>query len=262
MAAGRNYRNFGGLLGARPIEPKPKPVRASEPEAPRRAIVEARVAGEVETPASAALDAVAAAAFDGVAGRARLAPLLARFDAEVGALVSDDPDFELLQLTRMDWALCDVPAEPGAQPGDTWAWRVIHGRVPGARCEPSPLRNAAARSVSGLFEVFPGEPTWVRDRISGVVLRLFDGVGPFPHAEPERAAALWELRLVPDPSGGCFVARPPIDYPLELLEALEQELGRRFASDRWPDMQGLRRARLRYLRAGKRTPIERMLRWR
>jgi hypothetical protein len=254
MAAGRKPWR------ARPIAPKP--VRAREPEPPRREIVEARVAGELETPASAALDAVAAAAFEGVAGRARLAPLLARFEAEVGALASDDPDFDLLQLTRMDWALCDVPAEPGAQLGDTWAWRVIHGRVAGAHCEPTPLRSAAARSVTGLFEVFPGEPTWVRDRISGVVLRLFDGVGPFPHVDPERAAALWELRLVPDPSGGCFVARPPIDYPLELLETLERELGQRFASPRWPSLQELRRARLRYLRAGKRTPIERMLRWR
>jgi hypothetical protein len=224
--------------------------------------VTARVAGELETPISEALDAVAAAAFDGAAGRARLAPLLARFDAELGMLAADDPDFELLQVTRMDWALCDVPAEPDARPGDTWAWRVIHGRVPGARCESTPLRNAAARSVTGLFEVFPGEPTWVRDRISGLVLRLFDGVGPFLDADPERPAALWELRLVPDPSGGCFVARPPIDYPLELLDALEREHARRFASPRWPTMQELRRARLRYLRAGKRTPIERMLRWR
>jgi hypothetical protein len=243
--------------------PRAKPAGASTPEPePRREIVTARIAGELETPASEALDAVAAAAFDGVAGQARLAPLLARFDAEVGALAPDDPDFELLQLTRMDWALCDVPAEPHARLGDTWAWRVIHGRVPGARCEATPLRSAAARSVTGLFEVFPGEPTWVRDRISGLVLRLFDGVGPFPHGDPERPAALWELRLVPDPSGGCFVARPPIDYPIELLEALEGELARRFASPRWPTMQDLRRARLRFLRAGKRTPIERMLRWR
>jgi hypothetical protein len=139
---------------------------------------------------------------------------------------------------------------------------VIHGRVAGARCDPTPLRAAAARSLTGLFEVFPGEPTWVRDRVSGLVLRLFDGVGPFPHGDPERPSALWELRLVPDQSGGCFVARPPIDYPLELARTLEAEFARRFAGARWPTMQDLRRARLRHLRAGKRTPIERMLRWR
>jgi hypothetical protein len=255
MATGRK------LFGAHKVAPRPAGAARPQP-APRREIVEARVARELETPASAALDAVAAAAFDGAAGRARLAPLLARFDEEVGALAPDDPDFELLQLARMDWALCDVPAEAHAQPGDTWGWRVIHGRVPGGYCEPTPLRTAAARAVTGLFEVFPGEPTWVRDRISGLTLRLFDGVGPFPHGDPERPAALWELRLVPDPSGGCFVARPPIDYPLELLEALEREFARRFAASRWPNVQDLRRARLRYLRAGKRTPIDRMLRWR
>lgn len=257
MAKGRKL----GRFGARPIAPKPSRAEQQPSEPPPRTIVAARVAGELESPASAALDALAAAVFDGVAGRARLAPLLARFDAEVGALASDDEDFDLLQLTRMDWALCDVPAEPDAQPGDSWAWRVLYGRVPGAACEATPMRNAAARSLTGLFEVFPGEPTWVRDRISGVVLRLFDGVGPFPHADPERPAALWELRLVPDLSGGCFVARPPLDYPVELLDALERELGRRFVTPRWPSMQDLRRARLRYLRAGKRTPIERMLRW-
>ncbi len=249
------------LTRARPIAPKPAGAREPEPP-PSREVVQARVAAELETPASEALDAVAAAAFDGASGRARLAPLLERYEREVGGLAADDPDFELLALARMDWALCDVPAEPDAAPGDTWAWRVIHGRVPGSGCEPTPLRSAAARSLTGLFEVFPGEPTWVRDRVSGLVLRLFDGVGPFPHADPERPAALWELRLVPDPSGGCFVARPPIDYPLELLDSLEDEFARRFAALRWPTMQDLRRARLRFLRAGKRTPIDRMLRWR
>lgn len=252
MAAGRSR----GLFGARPIAPKPRRVR--EPE-PAREVVEARVGGELETPASLALDAVAAAAFAGERGRARLAPLLERFGQEVGALAADDADFELLALVRMDWALCDVPAEPAADPGDTWAWRVLAGWDG----QPTPLQAAAGRSITGLFEVFPGEPTWVRDRISGLVLRLFDGVGPFPHAEPDRPAALWELRLVPDPAGGgCHVARPPIDYPLELLDALEGDYARRFAAARWPGIQELRRARLRFYRAGGRTPIERMLRWR
>jgi hypothetical protein len=257
MAAGRKV----GFGRARPIAPKPP--GALEPEPARtREVVLARVVRELETPASEALDALASAVFDGPAGQLRLAPLLARFEQEVGVLAPDDPDFDLLALVRMDWALCDVPAEPRARPGDSWAWRVIHDRVPGVRCDPSPLRAAAARSVTGLFEVFPGEPTWVRDRISGLVLRLFDRVGPFPPAEPGRPAALWELRLVPDPSGGCFVARPPIDYPLELLDTLEAEFARRFAAPRWPTMQDLRRARLRYLRAGGRTPIDRMIRWR
>lgn len=254
---------LGGLVRARPVAPKPAGSPAPKPERkPIREAVRARVDRELETPASDALDAVAAAAFAGPAGKRRLACLLERFEAEVGALAVDEPDFELMQLARMDWALCDVPAEPNAAPGDTWAWRAIHGRIPGVVCKPTPLRIAAANSLTGLFEVFPGEPTWVRDRISGLVLRLFDGVGPFPHADPDRPAALWELRLVPDPSGGCFIARPAIDYPLELLDALDREFSRRFSASPWPCMQDLRRARLRYFRAGKRTPIERMLRWR
>ena len=257
MAGGRK-----GWGRARPIAPRPAGQARIEPEPPPRVIVEARVAGELETPAGGALDALAAAVFEGEAGRVRLAPLLERFDAEVGALAPDDPDFDLLALTRMDWALCDVPAEPGAGAGDTWAWRVLHGRVPGVGCEATPLRAAAARSFAGLFEVFPGEPTWLRDRVSGVVVRLFDGVGPFADVDPERPAAVWELRLIPDPTGGCFIARPAVDYPLALLDALEAEFPRRFARERWPTLQDLRRARLRYLRAGKRTPIDRMLRWR
>jgi hypothetical protein len=259
MVAGRK-----GWGRARAIAPRPAEDPRDEPEPIAREPVRARVAAEIETPAGSALDALAAAVFDGEAGAARIAPLLARFDAEVSVLASDDPDFELIALSRMDWALCDVPADGGGGgvPGDTWAWRVLHGRVPGVRCDPTPLRAAAARSFCGLFEVFPGEPTWVRDRVSGVVVRLFDGVGPFPQAEPEQPAALWELRLIPDPSGGCFVARPPIDYPIALLDALEAEFPRRFAAPPWPSLQELRRARLRYLRAGKRTPIDRMLRWR
>jgi hypothetical protein len=162
----------------------------------------------------------------------------------------------------MDWALCDVPAEANAGPGDSWAWRLMQGRVAGVRFEPTPLQRSAAGSLTGLFEVFPGEPTWVRDRLSGLVLRLFDKVGPFAYAEPDQPAAVWELRLVPDSSGGCFLARPPIDYPLELLDALDAAFAQRFGASPWPSMQDLRRARLRYLRAGMRTPIARMLRWR
>ncbi|KIG12446.1 hypothetical protein DB30_01481 [Enhygromyxa salina] len=221
----------------------------------------ARVTTERVSAAGEALDVLAAAAFSGGPGRARVAPLLQRFDREVGVLGPDDPDFALLQVTRMDWALCDVPATPDAVPGDTWAWRTLRGEVADHSFLPTPLRTAAARSIVGLFEVYPGEPTWVRDRISGVVVRLLDGVGPFAPADPTGPAGLWELRLVPDQAGGFHVARVPIDYPLELLDALEDAFGRRFESTPWPTLQDLRRARLRYLRAEGRTPISRMLRW-
>jgi hypothetical protein len=247
-------------VAPRPPGERPPP----EPERPRRAPVQARVTTERISAAGEALDVLAAAAFSGALGRARVAPLLDRFDREVGVLGPEDPDFELLQVTRMDWALCDVPATPDAAIGDTWAWRTLRGELSEpSSFQPTPLRAAAARSLVGLFEIYPGEPTWVRDRISGVVLRLLDGVGPFVRDEaPERPAGLWELRLVPDQVGGFHVARVPIDYPLELLDTLEDEFPRRFEAAPWPGLQDLRRARLRYLRAGKRTPISRMLRWR
>jgi hypothetical protein len=223
----------------------------------------ARVEAEHVTAAGEALDALAAAVFSGPAGRAREAPLLERFDHEVGALEADDADFDLLQISRMDWALCDVPATPDAVPGDTWAWRAINGLVPGIARLDKPTILTAARSIVGLFEVYPGTPTWVRDRVSGVVLRLLDGVGPFPALEPGEPGAIWELRLVGDAAAGGFsIARVPIDYPIELIDTLDDQLARRFAAQPWPTLQDLRRARLRYLRAGKRTPIGRMLRWR
>lgn len=263
MAAGF----WRALRRVQPVAPRPPGQRRQEPEPPRRTPVLARVSTERISEAGEALDVLAAAAFSGTSGtsgRARVAPLLARFDREVGVLGPEDPDFELLQVTRMDWALCDVPATPDAVPGDTWAWRTLRGELSDRSdvgFRPTPLRAAAARSLVGLFEIYPGEPTWVRDRISGVVLRLLDGVGPFVQAEPERPAGLWELRLVPDQVGGFHVARVPIDYPLELLDTLELEFPRRFEATPWPGLQDLRRARLRYLRAGKRTPISRMLRW-
>ena len=254
------------LRPVRPVAPRPASQDPGEGEAEELETppVQARVTSEPILAAGAALDALAAVAFSGPAGRARVEPLLARFDREIGGLSEDDPDFELLQVTRMDWALCEVEAEPDASPGDTWAWRVVTGRLGegGPRpAELSPLRRLAASALTGLFEVYPGKPTWVRDRVRGVVARLLEGVGPWPEAERGRPAALWELRLVADPAGGFHLARPPIDYPLELLEALDEQLPRRFAPTRWPTMQDLRRARLRYLRAGERTPIARMLEW-
>jgi hypothetical protein len=220
-------------------------------------------ANEETSLAGAALDALAVEVFSGSLGRARLAPLLELFEREVGKIDEDDPDFEQLQLARMDWALCEARI-PGAAAGDSWAWRAIHG---GLECERSGSRQApswstAARSICGLFEVFPGEPTWVRDRLSGMVLRLFDHIGPWPGAPIEGPAALWELRLVPDDTGGFRMARAPIDYPPDLLRLLERELPKQFATRRWPTLQDLRKARLHFRRAGGRTAIDRLLRFR
>jgi hypothetical protein len=233
-----------GRAGAGRIDsPGARRPATSRPALGRLDDLDASAAGE-------ALDALALEVFGGEGGRARLAPLIERFDREVGKLDELDPDYAPLQLVRMDWALCDATI-PGGAPGETWAWRV-------AQADPSPLRRAAARSLAGLFEVFPGKPTWVRDRVSGVVLRVLDGMGPWAGVETG-PAALWELRLLPDDAGGFRLARPPIDYSLALLELLERELPRRFASARWPSLQTLRRARLHHRRGEGRTPITKLL---
>ncbi|GEM_PF-5060421 len=234
-----------------------------------RAGVSARVEGAETLPAAEGLDALAAAVFEGSAGRTRLAPLLARYAREVGELALDDPDFDLLSVTRMDWALCEAQATDPRWRGDTWAWRAVRGEIPGVVLGPESTssdagagaRRAAATSIVGLFEVYPGDPTWVRDRLSGVVARVFDSVGPWPGADPLEPAALWELRLIPDQAGGFHMARAPLDYPTTLLTRLEAGFHRRFETPPWPALQDLRRARLRHLRAGMRTSIERMLDW-
>lgn len=232
---------------------------------PRHRVALARLeeGNEGTTLAGAALDALAAEVFSGSLGRARLAPLFEVFEREVGKIDEDDRDFEQLQLVRMDWALCDATV-PGGAPGDTWAWRAIHGDLEqqSSATRLVPSWSTAARSICGLFEVFPGEPAWVRDRLSGVVLRLFDSIGPWPDVRPEQPAALWELRLVPDDAGGFRMARAPIDYPPDLLGLLELELPKQFATRRWPCLQDLRKARLRFRRAGERTAIDRLLRFR
>jgi hypothetical protein len=234
----------------------------SRADRPRVALARLDVNDET-TSAGAALDALALEVFSGSVGRARLTPLLELFEREVGKIDEDDLDFDQLQLVRMDWALCDATL-PGAAPGDTWAWRAVHGELDlhSAASDIAPSWSTAARSICGLFEVFPGQPTWVRDRLRGVMLRLFDGIGPWPNAPPEQPAALWELRLVPDDAGGFRMARAPIDYPIELLELLERELPKQFLTRRWPTLQDLRKARLHLRRAGGRTTIDRLLRFR
>lgn len=242
------------------LAPEPSAATSVPPPQPRpaRPYVPARLHGDPTLPAGEPLDEMAAAVFGGAGGRARLEPLLDRFAEVVGAISVDDPDFELLSVARMDWALCDA-----GERGQTWAWRLVQGELGDLAGEAPPRWRDAACSVVGLFEVYPGDPTWVRDRLTGLTLRVFDSVGPWPGADPERPAALWELRLIPDQlRGGFHLARPPLDYPLGLLERLEDSFHRRFAADRWPNLADCRRARLRYLRAGRRTPIERMLQWR
>ena len=117
------------------------------------------------------LDRLAEGVFSGPDGPGRAAPLLARWDAQVGRLGAGDVDYTLLQAARVDWALCDAEA-PGGGPGESWAWRAAHGCVAGV--EPDAAVQALARSQVGLFEVWPGKPAVLRGRIRGLCLRIDD----------------------------------------------------------------------------------------
>lgn len=196
----------------------------------------------------AALDWLEEQVFGGPAGAARAAPLLARFDAAVGCYAGGDEGYELLQAARIDWALCDAEV-PGGGPGETWAWRAALGRVPGVT--PTPLVRALAATQVGLFEVWPGEPLTLRDRVRGLCLRVRE---PVPWlGEAPRVAALWEVRVALRP-GGAYLCRPPIEYPLEILRMLQRahEVHWRDPA-RGLDLQRLRRQRLLWSRAPRKA---------
>lgn len=194
------------------------------------------------------LDRLGEAVFTGPAGPGRAAPLLARWDAAVGRIAGGDQDHAVLQAARVDWALCDAEIEGGA-PGETWAWRAAHGRVPGL--EPNAAVQALARSQVGLYEVWPGQPAVLRGRIRGLCLRVEDPALASPLGERGRIAALWELRVV-FTRDGVRLCRPPIAYPLEILPRL-----RRAHEQHWRDpasgldLMQLRRMRLQWTRARK-----------
>ncbi|MFY0541569.1 hypothetical protein [Nannocystis pusilla] len=118
---------------------------------------------------SAALDELGERVFGGRDGARRAAPLLERWDREVGVHTSVDSGHEALAAARVDWALCDAEP-PGAAPGDTWAWRAATGRVPGI--EPTPLYRLLATTQAGIFEVWPGTPLLLRDRLRGLSVRV------------------------------------------------------------------------------------------
>ncbi len=203
------------------------------------------------------LDDLATTIFGGPGGAERFNRSVASFDEALGTISEEDEDFALLQAIRTDHALCDAHAtEPlfEPQPGDTWAWRAATGRFP--LIEPDGHIEAIAASFAGLFEVWPGRRTWVRDRISGRVVPLLDEV---VGVSEEDGPALWELRLVPE-GEGARLARPPLVYPAgDLLPYLERTHARRFTTEGGPSLGRLRRARLVWIRSRRRVAMSAQL---
>lgn len=156
------------------------------------------------------VDAMAQVAFD--RGESHFVDALARWDAANGALGRDDPEFDAWASARADWALCE--GWPRDDDGRS-RWLAI------ARAAEVDLVRAArlARSVVGLFEVWPASTPWLRDRIGGLCLRAATALDLV--AVGDGPAALWELRVVIE-GGTARAVRPPIDHPREL-------------ADLWPD---------------------------
>ncbi|MGH1343226.1 MAG: hypothetical protein ACRBN8_16830 [Nannocystales bacterium] len=185
------------------------------------------------------LDEAAARVFGGPAGPERLAPLLARWGEEVGTIREDDQDRELLQAMRTDWALCDAPAV-GERP---WLAILLEGGL-----GPVPDRwRVLSRSHIGLFEVFPGKVSWLRDLRGGLCVPVLDPLPLVPEASGP--AAVWEARVVLA-GGTATLARGPLGYPFELLPTFVKLSQARFGAPepklRWA---ALRRGWLQFSRA-------------
>lgn len=210
----------------------------------------------------AILDALAATVFGSAAGQRRLAPLLARWDEHVGPLREEDPEHATWQAMRTDWALCDAAIEG---PGDTWAWRMVTGRLdldcvetladvlPGqADVLGTATLGHAARSIAGLWLVHPGRRPWLCDALSGIGLEL--GSPMRLDAPPHRAGdaiALWDARVVVA-GGVAHLCRPPVAYPLEVVDEVRRAGLSRLSSgttSRHAVLMALRRRWLHWARA-------------
>ncbi len=191
------------------------------------------------------LDGAATLVFGDARGRARLEPLLERWNTAVGAVREDDGQRELLQAVRTDWALCDAVGEDGR----SWLARLVDGELD---LPVRPELAALRRSHVGLFEVFPGKVSWLRDLRAGLCVPVLDPLST--PAEPHGPAAVWEVRVVVE-EGVAQLCRPPLPYPMALLSKLRERSRARFEdADRRLRWETLRRGWLQYSRARRADP--------
>ena len=191
------------------------------------------------------LDDLASRVFGGEEGEGRLRPLLDRWEREVGRIQEDDEQREVLQAVRTDWALCE------ADPDAPWLRRVLAGAV--ADVPPDDRWRPLLGTHVGLFEVWPGPQAWLRDVRSGLSVRLADPVRvePLPEGGP---AALWEVRIA-IVDGAAQMCRPPLSYPLGVLDPLHDHNRARFETGVPPvSLLRLRRYWLQFQRAPRAEP--------
>lgn len=172
-----------------------------------------------------ALDNLAATVFGGAAGRARIAPLLSRWNDAVGPLREEDPEHAIWQALRTDWALCDAALDG---PGDTWAGRVAAGELPDV-ADVADVPDAADAtvlrgSISGLWLVSAGRRPWLCDALSGIGVELLSPIRLLdqPAPRPGGAVALWDARIVLA-DGVATLCRPPLAYPVEVIDEVRRQ---------------------------------------
>ena len=193
--------------------------------------------------AAEALDTLAVRLFDGAEGRARLAPLEARFTREVGAFPLDEPWSEAFVTARLDAALVELPREDGGAP---WARAVASGEVPGVAPD---LGRACLRAVASVFEVRAGRRPVAADCIGGAAAPLVGAIFPYG------SSGLYEIRVVAG-DGRFHAVRPPSPLPPAARPLVERLRDRALATGRRPSLAPLRRGRLALLR-NPRLPPER-----
>ncbi len=189
------------------------------------------------------LDALEEAVFSGEVGKGRAEPLLARHDAAVGRAVGSDPDFELHQTGRADWALCDAIVEVDGAP-TTWAHQAAAGRIDGLPVKP--WFATLAGSVAGLFEVWQGPSLYLHDFWSGLCCPLVGDMWVEPRGR--NPAALWETRVVLIEVGAVLVRRP-LQWPLAAIPAVREAMQAQWALGHAIDPLPTRKRRLEFGRA-------------
>jgi hypothetical protein len=184
----------------------------------------------------------------------RLTPLLEIYDALVGRCEPHHPEWEVLQSRRVDWALCEALLPPPFRPGETWANLAVSGQL--ADVDIDGERDiAAARSMCGLFEVWPGREIWAREISRGYWIHLA-GTNVESEGAESCLAEIWDLQVIPV-AQAFELARPALVYPAALARSIG-EAGPHLLRELSFGPLSARSLRLRWSMAGGRIGYDRL----